>query len=110
MSYELLRKGPTQSGVAYPKYYAWVRVHRHDGLLEGAVRLAAIDDQRFEVTHFLPAQEIVASPGIESVFPEPLRQTIRDRSKAAAVVPASVIMSVGGDVKPPRKLNRPTTD
>jgi hypothetical protein len=82
VSYELLRREPTQSGVAYPKYYAWVRVQRDDGLLEGAVRLAAVDDERLVVTHFLQAQEIVTSPGlIESVFPEPLLETIRDRAR-----------------------------
>lgn len=118
MSYELLRKEPTQSGVAYPKYYAWVRVHRDDGLLEGAVRLAAVDDEKFEVTnfevtHFLGAREIVTSPRlIEPVFPQPLHQTIRDRARTAAgarpEVPAP--MSVGGDVKPPRMLNHPSTD
>jgi hypothetical protein len=25
VSYELLRDGPTQTGIAYPKYYAWVK-------------------------------------------------------------------------------------
>ena len=40
----LLREGPTQTGIAYPKFYLWVTVH-DDGrvLFEGAVRVAAIE-------------------------------------------------------------------
>ncbi len=27
VEYELLRDGPTQVGIAYPKYYAWVKIY-----------------------------------------------------------------------------------
>jgi hypothetical protein len=70
----LLRKAPTQSGVAYPKYYAWVQVDDSSTrLAEGAVRLAAIERTRFEVTDFVPKNKAKGSRElIESVFPRPL--------------------------------------
>src|SRR5262249_12717365 len=64
VEYELLRNGPTQAGIAYPKFYAWVRAHAEDAVLEqGAVRLAAIDRTRFRVTDFISEPDIRASPG-----------------------------------------------
>ena len=55
VQYEFLREGPTQTGIAYPKYYLWVTVHTGTKLVdEGAARAAAIDRRRFEVTHYLP--------------------------------------------------------
>src|SRR5437016_282957 len=50
---DLLRRGPTQSGVAYPKFYAWVRaVAPSAAPVEGAVRVEAVDRQKFIVTDF----------------------------------------------------------
>jgi hypothetical protein len=74
VQFKLLRDGPTQSGVAYPKYYAWVRaVAGSQTLKEGAVRIAAIQRTRFEVTHFIPSQEIKSNPSkVGSTFPAPL--------------------------------------
>ncbi len=86
VDFELLRQGPTQSGVSYPKYYLWVKVRNSSGGLasEGAVRVAAIDQVRFEVTNFLSAQEIRATPAaIEQVFPRPLIESILSHVKAA---------------------------
>jgi len=61
--YELLRNGPTQSGVSYPKYYLWVEVRLGTRVLkQGAARLAAIDKVRFEVFSFLSKAEIQAKP------------------------------------------------
>src|SRR6058998_2120737 len=43
VEYELLRDSPTQTGISYPKFYAWVRIVRNArDKEEGAVRLAAI--------------------------------------------------------------------
>ena len=51
VEFELLRDGPTQSGVSYPKFYAWVRIAGGKSPEDrGAVRLAAIEKKRFEVT------------------------------------------------------------
>jgi len=84
ISYELLRDGPTQTGIAYPKYYIWVNVRNSAGTVdEGAVRVAAIDGTRFEVTHFLSKGEIQANPaGVEQVFPSALGDRIRQRADA----------------------------
>jgi hypothetical protein len=81
VSYDLLRKAPTQSGIAYPKFYAWVQV-RHVGkpAREGAVRLAAIDRQRFEVLQFIDRSEISRDPsGLDHVFPPTVAAAIRER-------------------------------
>ncbi len=83
--YELLRRQPTQSGVSFPRYYLWVRV-RHWGALpeQGAVRVAAIDRQRFEVTDWLPSGAIVAEPEkVQEDFPAPLVDEIHRRARTA---------------------------
>lgn len=82
---ELLRKGPTQSGVSLPKYYAWVVV-KNDGntVAEGALRLAAMDQDSFEVTHFFSTGDIKSMPDVvSSVFPAPLASVILERASAA---------------------------
>ena len=71
VEYELLRKGPTQSGIAYPKFYAWVTIH-YQGTVddEGAVRLAAVEKKRFDVTHFVTKADIERSPmTLDRIFP-----------------------------------------
>jgi hypothetical protein len=78
VQYRLLRDGPTQSGVAYPKYYAWVRVITGSRVVEeGAVRLAAIERKRFEITDYINAETVRSDPrSVESVFPRALVPTI----------------------------------
>ena len=70
----LLRDAPTQSGVSYPKYYAWVRVQSGASrLADGAVRLAAIAQTRFQVTDYVPKDKAKGSRElVESVFPRAL--------------------------------------
>ena len=82
--YELLRDAPTQSGVAYPKFYAWVRLFGGETLVdEGAVRVAAIDRVRFEVTDYVSRSRIVREPrSVEPIFPQPLLPAIRARAGA----------------------------
>lgn len=82
--FELLRHSATQSGAAYPKFYLWVRVQSTaDRFTSGAVRVAAVERQRFDVTDFLSASEIRADPGrVRSVFPGPLVQAIIDRASS----------------------------
>jgi hypothetical protein len=74
----LLRDAPTQSGVSYPKYYAWVQVQSGTKrLAEGAVRLAAIERTRFEVTDYVPKHKANGQRElVESVFPRALVQDI----------------------------------
>ena len=58
--FELLRDAPTQSGVAYPKYYAWAQAYEGPQLVaEGAVRVAAIARTHFEVTDFIPRSALL---------------------------------------------------
>lgn len=83
LEYELLRDGPTQSGASWPKYYLWVSATPVRGVrVSGAVRVEAIERQRFEITDFVSREDILADPArLESVFPAALLGPIR--SKAA---------------------------
>ncbi len=78
IDYELLREGPTQSGVAYPKFYLWVRIH--DGKKvqeEGAVRIAAVEKTHFEVTNYVTKEHLkLDSRNIYEIFPKPVGQKI----------------------------------
>lgn len=81
VSWEFLREGPTQTGIAYPKYYVWVTVlDRGKELAQGAVRLAAIEKKRFEVTHFVDVGDMKGGKtDIHSIFPAPVCETIAKR-------------------------------
>ena len=82
VSYELLRKGATQSGVAYPKFYMWVRFDQDQKATEGAARIAAIDKDGFDVTNFMSREEILASPSaVSNIFPAALVPNILQRAK-----------------------------
>jgi hypothetical protein len=82
ITYELLRRGPTQSGVAYPKFYLWVSAASGQGdVMAGAVRVAAIDRVRFEITDFVARADIVKNPdGLASIFPAALLPAIRAKA------------------------------
>jgi hypothetical protein len=83
VEYEYLRQGATQSGVAYPKYYLWIRCFEKGKLItEGAARVAAVDQKSFDVTNFLPADEIAATPEIVgNIFPAALVDKIVQKAK-----------------------------
>ena len=81
VEYELLRKEPTQSGIAYPKFYAWVTVRDGAAVVEqGAVRVAAVEKKSFDVTHFVSEAEIKRAPAaLDEIFPLPVANKIRER-------------------------------
>jgi len=83
IEYELLRALPTQSGVSYPKFYAWVTINRDGKVLDqGAVRLAAIRKERFEITHWLSKADIQHNPdSIKTIFPAALFPAIRSKAQ-----------------------------
>lgn len=78
VEFKLLREAPTQSGVAYPKYYLWVKSFAGSALQkQGAARVAAIDRKRFEVTSFLLKAQIQSAPAeVGSIFPAAIVPTI----------------------------------
>ena len=80
--YELLREAPTQTGIAYPKYYAWVKIFDGDKLVdEGAVRVAAIERKRFEITHYLSKSDIKhRPPAVDRIFPKALVDIIKKKA------------------------------
>jgi hypothetical protein len=77
-----LRSGPTQSGVSYPKFYLWVKVMAGSSVQQaGAVRVAAVQRTRFEVTDFMAAASIKAKPSeVGAVFPAALVSAIQARA------------------------------
>src|SRR6059058_2549398 len=81
VEFELLRKGPTQTGIAYPKFYAWVTIR--DGVKvidQGAVRVAAVEKKHFDVTDFVSEADIKDAPMIlDRIFPKPVADKIRER-------------------------------
>jgi hypothetical protein len=81
VDFELLREGPTQSGVSYPKFYAWVRVAGGKSASDrGAVRLAAIDKTRFEISEFVSEAAIRKEPSsIYRLFPGPVCDRIKSK-------------------------------
>ncbi len=80
VAFEFLREGPTQTGIAFPKYYLWVRIGEGARPEDrGAVRVAAVEKQQFEVTHFLSEAEIRRNGAIEQVFPPAVCDRIRTR-------------------------------
>jgi hypothetical protein len=80
---ELLRTGPTQSGMSFPKYYVWIALRKSDAVVTtGAARLAAVNGQRFEVTEYMPAEQVRENPTrLSAVFPAALVEYIRARSR-----------------------------
>ena len=81
IEYELLRKGATQSGTAFPKFYAWVIV-RVDGKLieEGAVKVSAMEKKRFAVYDYLSRSEIEGDVGrLSQIFPAPVTDKIKEK-------------------------------
>lgn len=82
VDYELLRDIPTQSGVAYPKFYLWLKVTDADQkVIEGAARVAAVDKRRFDVTDFVPRSDIVSQPDIlRYIFPQALIMKIQKKA------------------------------
>jgi len=84
VEYQLLRSAPTQSGVASPKYYLWVRAVAGSALAqEGAVRVAAVGQTHFEVTNFMPATSIREQPNqVSAVFPAALVPLVLSKAGA----------------------------
>lgn len=83
VEYQLLREGPTQTGISYPKFYVWAVCSQQDKVLtEGAARVAAIDKRGFTVTNFVTRKEIQESPRrIQELFPAALVPNILKRAQ-----------------------------
>ena len=83
--YELLRRQPTQTGVSFPRYYAWVRIRHWDrGPDQGVVRVSAIDRERFEVNRYLTSEAAISQPEVvQDEFPPALIDEIQHRARAA---------------------------
>jgi hypothetical protein len=81
IEYDLLRNAPTQSGVAFPKFYAWVKIKEKDNRVEeGAVRLAAMEKKRFEITDYLKQADIEQDvEQVYKVFPKPVGDIIKEK-------------------------------
>ena len=81
VEYELLRNAPTQSGTAFPKFYAWLKVKENGNLLEeGAVRVAAMERKRFGIYDYLTRADIERDPvKVYEVFPRAVGDKIKEK-------------------------------
>jgi hypothetical protein len=81
--YELLRDGPTQVGVGYPKYYVWVQVREKEKILgEGAALVAAVNKDGFQVMEFFSREKIESNTQqIYQVFPQSVCEKILEKVK-----------------------------
>lgn len=79
VKWEFLREGPTQSGVAFPKYYLWTKIYTNGQLSdEGAVRVAAVERTGFDITHFVSVKEISKQRiDIYTIFPKAVCEKIK---------------------------------
>ena len=78
VEFKLLRDAPTQTGISFPKYYAWVTVFEGDAeVQQGAVRLAAVEKRRFEITDFVSRSQAHSNTtSLETLFPSQLAPVI----------------------------------
>jgi len=70
---ELLRDGPSQSGVALPKYYIWIEKRNAKGVLmeEAAARIAAVNRDHFDVIQYYDRKRLETETDLVSkVFPQ----------------------------------------
>jgi hypothetical protein len=83
IDFDLLRRGPTQTGISYPKFYLWVQVHRDGKLLkDGYARVQAVDRTGFDVTNFIPRATVDQDSSIlYSVFPVAVAAEILRRQR-----------------------------
>lgn len=73
-SFEMLRDGPTQSGLSFPKFFAWVVLL--DGR-EAAVEVAAIDKKEFRIVQVFFASDIAKDRQVmNEQFPPPVIETV----------------------------------
>lgn len=81
VEYQLLRDGPTQSGTAFPKFYIWVTVKENGTLVEdGAVRVAAMEKERFAVTDYLARADIERDfDRVYQTFPRTVADKIKEK-------------------------------
>lgn len=83
VEYQLFRKEPTQTGIAYPKFYAWILIKRKNvGVKEGAVRLAAIEKKKFAITDFLSRENAIKDPeAAYGIFPRAVADMINKKAE-----------------------------
>lgn len=81
VEYKLLRNEPTQVGLAFPKYYAWVDIQTEDGYSEsGAAYIAAISGEYFQIISYMDAEEITQdTDALYKMYPEDICNQIIER-------------------------------
>lgn len=81
VQFEFLREEATQTGNAYPKYYLWVIIFDNAQLIdEGAIRLALLDQNKFEITHYITKSQIKEDPtSLEMIYPKEVVEYIKQK-------------------------------
>lgn len=84
VSAELLRDAPTQSGVAFPKFYCWITKTNSKGVVieEAAARIAAVAKTHFDVIQYFERKRILAEPDLMvNTFPRDVYEKILKKVK-----------------------------
>lgn len=80
VQYQLLEKGPRQTGIAFPKYYARIQVFHDNNLLESGVAIiTAVNKEEFRISpmDYMNYDQIRLNPDIlKTLFPESVIKTI----------------------------------
>jgi len=81
VEYQLLRDEPTQTAFWYPIYFAWVRVRNHKHkLVQGAVKMTAIDKKEFDISDFFSEADIRRDPRVlEKAYPPAACEILRKK-------------------------------
>jgi hypothetical protein len=89
VSYQLLRSAPTQSGLSFPSFYAWIKVvNAGKELDQGAIEVDALYRKYFEVTYYASRRDIFQNPdALDQHFPPQVANLIR-RTYAPCAPPA----------------------
>ncbi|MCE7874593.1 hypothetical protein DYH09_30075 [bacterium CPR1] len=86
VDYEMLRDGPTQTGIGYPKFFAWLKIRDGDKILEeGAVVLSAVDRKEFSVQDYHDVNSIKQAPqSVRDSFPPAVAEAILSKIESRA--------------------------
>ncbi|MFA6131196.1 MAG: hypothetical protein WC730_02970 [Patescibacteria group bacterium] len=81
LNFEFLREGASQVGLAEPKYYVWVSAYDDDIVVEeGALYLAAAEQQYFRILNFFSVEEIIEDPSeMNKLFPNDVMTKIEEK-------------------------------
>lgn len=76
----LLRKAPTQTGTAFPKFYLWATIYDKSTMLsQGVLSVAAVDKKSFNIIDFIEIDDYWANTNAYiNIFPSDIKKRIEN--------------------------------